>query len=180
MTTDIPIKYINATTNTDFEVVVFTKNFSTNTPKTYYAAWQVLRGQTSVQFVYPVTMSVGATYKSGGQLITAGPFPAKLGSTWEITQESATDTAVLKQSKCDYIIYNILLFTYNMQRVVFLQTLTTLLSSRMFLQLPGVDVCLMLESTRKDDFWSFNLMSTLVTRLISCCNRSCSLEWYAT
>ena len=180
MTTDVPIKYINATTNTDFEVVVFTKNFSTNTPKTYYAAWQVLRGQTSVQFVYPVSMSVGATYKSGGQLITAGPFPAKLGSTWEITQESATDTAVLKQSKFDYIIYNILLFTYNMQRVVFLQTLTTLLSSRMFLQLPGVDVCLMLESTRKDDFWSFNLMSTLVTRLISCCNRSCSLEWYAT
>ena len=106
MTTDIPIKYINATTNTDFEVVVFTKNFSTNTPKTYYAAWQVLRGQTSVQFVYPVSMSVGATYKSGGQVITAGPFPAKLGATWEITQDSATDTAVLKQSECNYIIYN--------------------------------------------------------------------------
>ena len=108
MTTDIPIKYINATSNTDFEVVVFTKNFSTNTPKTYYAAWQILRGQTSVQFVYPVSMSVGATYKSGGQLITAGPFPAKLGSTWEITQESATDTAVLKQSKTN----NLLLFIY--------------------------------------------------------------------
>ena len=181
MTTDIPIKYINATTNTDFEVVVFTKNFSTNTPKTYYAAWQVLRGQTSVQFVYPVTMSVGATYKAGGQLITAGPFPAKLGSTWEITQESVTDTAVLKQSECNYIIYNsVYIFIILQQRVVFLKTLTTLLSSRMFLQLPGVDVCFMLESTRKDDFWSPNLMSTLVTRLISCCNQSCSLDWYAT
>ena len=98
MTTDIPIKYINSTRNTDFEVVVFTKNFSTDTPKTYYAAWQILRGQTSVQFIYPVSMGVGATYTSGGQFITAGPFPAKLGSSWEITQESASDTAVLKES----------------------------------------------------------------------------------
>ena len=113
MTTDIPIKYINATSNTDFEVVVFTKNFSVNTPKTYYAAWQILRGQTSVQFVYPVSMSVGATYKSGGQLITAGPFPAKLGSTWEITQESAADTAVLKQSKTKNLTlsFNIIYFS---------------------------------------------------------------------
>ena len=99
MTTDIPIKYINATSNVDFEVVVFTKNFSTNTPKTYYVAWQLLRGQTSVQFVYPVAMAVGATYSQGGQYITAGPFKAKLGSTWEITQESANATAVLKESK---------------------------------------------------------------------------------
>ena len=98
MTTDIPIKYINATTNTDFEVVVFTKNFSTNTPKTYYAAWQVLRGQTSVQFVYPISTAVGATYTNGGQIITAGPFPAPLGSTWEITQDSINATAVLKKS----------------------------------------------------------------------------------
>ena len=113
MTTDIPIKYINATTNVDFEVVVFTKNFSTNTPKTYYAAWQILRGQTSVQFVYPVAMAVGATYKSGGQLITAGPFPAKLGSTWEITQESAADTAVLKQSKITNCYFHLIHFIFN-------------------------------------------------------------------
>ena len=99
MTTDIPIKYINATSNVDFEVVVFTKNFSTNTPKTYYVAWQLLRGQTSVEFVYPVQMQVGATYSQGGQFITAGPFGAKLGTTWEISQESASATAVLKESK---------------------------------------------------------------------------------
>ena len=95
MTTDIPIKYVNATTNTDFQTLVFTKNFSTNTPKTYYCAWQVLRGQTSVQFVYPVALAVGAVYQQGGQTITAGPFPATLGSTWQITQESSKDTAVL-------------------------------------------------------------------------------------
>ena len=94
---DIAIKYINSTGNTDFQVVVFTKNFSTNTPKIYYCAWQVLRAQTSVQFVYPVSMAVGATYTQGGQLITAGPFPAPLGSTWEIKQDSATSTAVLSQ-----------------------------------------------------------------------------------
>ena len=110
MTTDIPIKYVNATTNTDFEVVVFTKNFSTNTPKTYYAAWQILRAQTSVQFVYPVSTAVGATYTSGGQIITAGPFPAKLGSTWEITQDSMNATAVLMQSNILYCIYIIISF----------------------------------------------------------------------
>lgn len=98
MTTDIPIKYINATTHTDFEVVVFTKNFNVNTPKVYYAAWQVLKGQSSVQFIYPVSCAVGCTYKSGGQLIMAGPFPAKLGTTWEIIQEDINDTAVLKES----------------------------------------------------------------------------------
>ena len=113
MTTDIPIKYINATSNVDFEVVVFTKNFSTNTPKTYYAAWQILRGQTSVQFVYPVSTSVGATYKSSGQVITAGPFPAKLGSTWEITQESATDTAVLQESKTNNLILSLNIFIFH-------------------------------------------------------------------
>ena len=97
MSTDIAIKYVNATGNTDFQVVVFTKNFSTNTPMIYYAAWQVLRGQTSVQFVYPVSMSVGATYQQGGQTITAGPFPAELGTTWEISQSKSTSTAVLEE-----------------------------------------------------------------------------------
>ena len=98
MTTDIPIKYVNATTSTDFEVVVFTKNFSTNTPQVYYVAWQILRAQTSAQFIYPVTTAVGATYHTGGQLVTAGPFPAELGSTWEITQNSINATAVLTKS----------------------------------------------------------------------------------
>ena len=97
MTTDIKIKYINATSNVDFEVVVFSKNFSTNTPDTLYAAWQILKGQNTVQFVYPVAVQVGATYTADGQIITAGPSDAKLGSTWEVTQERGA-TATLKES----------------------------------------------------------------------------------
>ena len=105
MTTDIPIKYINATGKTDFEVVVFTKNFNVNTPRVYYAAWQILRAQNAVQFKYPVSLSVGATYQTGGQTIFAGPFEAKLGSTWEITQDSIDSAAVLKEGKQIYCIY---------------------------------------------------------------------------
>lgn len=99
MTSNIKVAYINSTGNTDFEVVVFTKNFNINTPKVYYVAWQVLRGQSAVEFVYPVSMDVGATYTNSGKTMRAGPFPAKLGSTWEITQESIKDTAVLKEGK---------------------------------------------------------------------------------
>ena len=101
MTSDIPIKYVNGTSNVDFEVVVFTKNFSTKTPEIYYTAWQILRGQSSVQFIYPASLSVGAIYTDGGQIITAGPFPAKLGSTWEISQENPEATALLQMSKCN-------------------------------------------------------------------------------
>ena len=95
----IPVKYINATNNTEFQVCVFAKNFSTSTPQVSYTAWQVLKAQTSVSFTYPEELAVGATYKVQSQEITAGPFPAKLGSTWEITQDSLYDTAVLKESE---------------------------------------------------------------------------------
>ena len=102
---DITIKYINKTTRTDFDVMVFTKNFSTRTPKTYYCAWHVLRGQTSVAFQYPVHLSVGATFKENGLKISSGPFDAELGTSWRITQEQINDTAVLNQSKiCDSIL----------------------------------------------------------------------------
>ena len=97
MTDYIPVKYINNTKSTDFEVMVFTKNYSTRTPKIYYVAWQVLRGQTSVEFKYPVMLAVGATYTSKGLQVVAGPFDATLGSSWRINQEKPTDTAVLKQ-----------------------------------------------------------------------------------
>ena len=98
MTTDIKIRYINATSEVDFAVVVFTKNFTVSTPEAFYSAWQVLKGQTSVDFVYPISTSVGVTYEENGQIITSGPFPAELGTTWEITQELGK-TADLKQSK---------------------------------------------------------------------------------
>ncbi len=87
-TTDIPIKYINDTGSTDFSVVVFTKNFSVDTPKTYFAAWEVIRVQTSSGFVYPITTSVGASYQHHDQHNTMGPFGAEPGSTWEINQNN--------------------------------------------------------------------------------------------
>ena len=95
--TDIQIEFINSTGNTDFQVVVFTKNFSTNTPETIYAAWQVISVQTSSSFLYPVSTSVEAKYDIGGQTNDMGPFPATLGSTWEIRQESKSGTPTLNE-----------------------------------------------------------------------------------
>ena len=99
----IPLRYINKTGKTDFQVLVFTKNFSTNTPETYYAAWQILRAQSEVDFAYPVDIEIGASYKQGSQKIIAGPFTAELGSTWQITQPSADATATLKAGMLLYL-----------------------------------------------------------------------------
>ena len=76
LTEDVAVKYVNATGNVDFHVVVFTKNFSANTPKSYYCAWQILKTKSSAQFVHPHSVSVGATYKKEDQEHTVGPFPA--------------------------------------------------------------------------------------------------------
>ena len=99
MAYDIPVKFINDTGKTDFEVVVFTRNFSYNTPRDYYAAWQVLRTAASAEFVYPASVSIGATYHSQGEMFMTGQFPAELGTTWEITQETPGSMAELKQGK---------------------------------------------------------------------------------
>ena len=99
MSGSFEIEYHNDTGNTDFEVVIFTKNFNVNNPRTYYVAWQVVKAQTKSNFSYPVDLSVGATYVTGGQKISAGPFRAPLGSTWEIIQP-ANETVKLTQSTC--------------------------------------------------------------------------------
>ncbi len=99
MTTDIPVKYFNKTGSTDFEVMVFSQNYNPNTPTSVFAAWQVLKAQTQVNFMYPVQMQIGATYKSGSQTIIAGPFDTTLGSTWEISQDSSSATAVLEEGE---------------------------------------------------------------------------------
>ena len=108
-TTDINIAYVNATGQTDFDVVVFTKNFNVNTPKVYYVAWKVLRAQNEADFVFPVSMEVGATYTSSGTTNKAGPFPAELGSTWSIAQEPASATATLTQGTLAYICSKLLI-----------------------------------------------------------------------
>jgi hypothetical protein len=102
----IPIKYINATNEVDFDVVVFTKNYFTS-PETaelyhsadYYVAWQILRGQTSVSSIFPEGIEVGSTYNNNCQWISCGPFKAKLGSTWEMRQDTRDSTPVLEQGE---------------------------------------------------------------------------------
>ncbi len=94
-TGDIPIKYINNTDTTDSSVVVFTKNFFHDAPETY-VAWEVICVQTSSEFVYPITTSVGASYQLGDQHNTMGPFGAELGSTWEINQDDQATAPLLK------------------------------------------------------------------------------------
>lgn len=74
------------TGKTDFQTLVFTKNFSTDTPQSNAAAWQVIEAQSGVKFSYPSEIKVGATYKNGDQNVPCGPFDAPLGSTWQITQ----------------------------------------------------------------------------------------------
>lgn len=100
----IQIQYKNNTGSTDFEVLVFTKNYNPNTVKTYYCAWQVLKAQTGVTFDYPADIAVGATYITGSLKNTAGPFNASLGSTWEITQDTKSATPTLMPSKREKII----------------------------------------------------------------------------
>ena len=94
---DIPVKYINSTGDIDFSVIVSTKNFDDNADNGSFDAWKVLRAQTSSQFVYPASLSVAASYRSQGQLITAGPYPANPGDTWNIIKQLPTDTAVIRK-----------------------------------------------------------------------------------
>ena len=93
----IPIIYYNRTNSVDFDVLVFAKVLKSSIISNPYVAWQILRGQTSVSFVYPVNMQVGATYINKDQVVTAGPFDTNEGSTWEIVQDRSGDTAQLKQ-----------------------------------------------------------------------------------
>ena len=89
MTTDIEIRYINATSKVDFAVVVFTKNFYVF----QHLKCSIQLGKFSkdklklFDFVCQISTSVGVTYEENGQIITSGPSPAELGTTWEITQE---------------------------------------------------------------------------------------------
>jgi len=99
MASNINVKYINKTGNTDFEVMVFTKNYSTRTPKIFYVAWHVLRGQTSVTFQYPMDLAVGCSYNENNLKIVSGPFTAGSGSSWKIAQPKPNSTAVLQQGK---------------------------------------------------------------------------------
>ncbi len=87
--TDIPIKFVN---KADATVVVFTKNFAPSADE-YYVAWQVLKANSTAEFVYPAKTSVGATH--GGANLLGGPFETEPGSVWEIHQEDESESPTL-------------------------------------------------------------------------------------
>ncbi len=93
----VPIIYHNKTNCVDFEVIVFASRQTSHIVSSPYVAWQVLRGQSSVSFIYPLDIQVGASYTHADQQVTAGPFCTYQGSTWEIVQNNSADTAELKE-----------------------------------------------------------------------------------
>ena len=100
ITSPVDIRYKNETANTDFQVMVFSRNYASNVGgQPSYAAWEVLRRQTEVRFKYTAEISVGATYRTEDQEIISGPFGAKLGTTWSVNQSSVTATAELLEGK---------------------------------------------------------------------------------
>ncbi len=97
---DISVKYYNLTGDTDFDVMVYAKNYSKYFPSYEQVAWRILRGQGCVNFVYPCKFQVGARYFCQSQIVRCGPIDAEPGTTWEVIHESPTDTPVLRQGKC--------------------------------------------------------------------------------
>ena len=102
---DIPITYYKKTGHVDFDVLVFTKNYTNQTSK-QYVGWQVLRGQSSVDFNFSAMIQVGASYKHQGQDIKCGPLNAEMGSIWEIIQETEDSTAVLRKGSNSSHLYD--------------------------------------------------------------------------
>jgi len=94
----VPIKFINNTGNTDRDVIVFSKNLP-NESEPVYVAWQILRCQTSVDLLYPLSFQVGTCYTKGIQSVHCGPFDAGLGSIWEMRQQSQASVPLLVESK---------------------------------------------------------------------------------
>lgn len=94
---DIPITYINKTGHNDFIVVVFTKNQTVNAFDTPFVAWRTIKAQSSATFCYPVNTSVGAYWTVGNVKFHAGPFNARLGSTWVFKQDYKEDSPTLEQ-----------------------------------------------------------------------------------
>ena len=96
----IPIHYKNLTGRSDFQILVFVKNHSLNTPTAYNAAWEVLNAQSEACFEYPQEIQVGASYLNQDQIVQLGPFRTKLGATWSIDQGNGpNDTAILSKGE---------------------------------------------------------------------------------
>lgn len=97
---NIEVKYVNMTGHTQFQVLVFTKNFNTNSIDDCHVAWEVIRAETSSEFLYPIDCQVGVSYRDADKLLTCGPFRAKMGSTWNVTKEKKNGVAIMKEGMC--------------------------------------------------------------------------------
>ena len=69
-------------------------------------AWQILRGQPSVDFYFYAVIEVGASYKHQGQDIKCGPLKPEMGSIWEIIQETEDSTAVQRKGSKSSHLYD--------------------------------------------------------------------------
>ena len=93
--TDITVKVVNNTGQSDFTIVVFAYNVSPNATSSPYVAWHTIRAQTRSEFTYPAAVRVGARYLEDKVVCQCGPFDAELGSTWSLIQETRYSTPVL-------------------------------------------------------------------------------------
>ena len=93
---DVAVKYTNKTRKTDFKVVVYATN-ETSEDHPLSLAYRVLDAQTSVQFVYTKSVTISATYRKDGQYMTAGPIPALHGNKYQIIKEQESDAATIQE-----------------------------------------------------------------------------------
>ncbi len=93
---DVAVKYTNKTGKIDFKVVVYVSNQTKEDHPLSVAYW-VLVAQSSAQFVYTKNVTVSATYRKGGQSMTAGPIPALPGNKYQIIKESESDAATIQE-----------------------------------------------------------------------------------
>ena len=96
---DVAVKFTNKTGRTDLSVIVFATNKYREDRDGEYklVSYKVLKTKTTSQFVYPVNSAVSASYRDGGQLITAGPIPATPGKKYEIIKKNKSDTAIIRE-----------------------------------------------------------------------------------
>ena len=119
MSNDIQVTYVNATGHNDFILVVFTKNEDVNAIDTPFVAWQKIQAQTSATFHYPLAAAVGAHWETGGALIRAGPFEARMGTTWKLSSYMREDSPNLAEGMRTCMWANVLEIMYNYIIVIF-------------------------------------------------------------
>ena len=87
---DVPITFLNKTSSVH-RAVVFSRNASDYGGKSAnpFVVWRILLTQGTARFTYPAEFGIGITWaspKDPGLRNQAGPYTARPGSTWRVTQ----------------------------------------------------------------------------------------------